>query len=126
MWALDDFTVENGATRYVPGSVGRAPEDWPAESECVDATMPAGSVLLYVGTLVHGGGANRSSQPRLGVILEYVAAWLRAQENHVIGVGPELAATLPVRLQQLLGWNIYPPFVGYVDGRDPRRFLPRP
>lgn len=125
MWALDDFTVDNGATRFLPGSARRAVEVGPAdEARCVPATMPAGSVLFYVGTLVHGGGANRTDRPRLGVILEYVAAWLRAQENHVVGVGPDLAAALPERLQELLGWNVYPPFVGYVDGRHPRRFLP--
>src|SRR5579864_170013 len=124
MWALDDFTVANGATRFVSGShrweAGRRPV---AADEVVQTTMPAGSVAFYTGSIWHGGGANRTDQPRLGVILEYVAAWLRPQENHVIGVPPELVATLPERLQELLGYNIYPPFMGYVDGRHPRRFL---
>src|SRR4029450_11321696 len=78
MWALDDFTTENGATRIVRGR--------------------------------HCSGGSRP--PRPGVILDYVAGWLRPQENHVIGVPPELVATLPERLQELLGYNIYPPFVG--------------
>jgi ectoine hydroxylase-related dioxygenase (phytanoyl-CoA dioxygenase family) len=86
--------------------------------------MPAGSVAFYTGSIWHGGGTNRSEEPRLGVILEYVAAWLRPQENHVIGVAPEVVATLPEKLQEMLGYNIFPPFMGYVDGRHPRRFLP--
>ena len=57
------------------------------------------------------------------MILEYAAAWLRPQDNHVLAVPPELVATLPEPLQELLGYNIYPPFVGYVDGRHPRRTL---
>jgi ectoine hydroxylase-related dioxygenase (phytanoyl-CoA dioxygenase family) len=126
MWAFDDFTEANGATRFVPGShhwePGRQPE---ADDPIVQATMPAGSVAFYTGSIWHGGGANRTDRPRLGVILEYVAAWLRPQENHVIGVTPEVVATLPERLQELLGYNIYPPFMGYVDGRHPRRYLPR-
>jgi ectoine hydroxylase-related dioxygenase (phytanoyl-CoA dioxygenase family) len=85
--------------------------------------MPAGSVMFYVGTVWHGGGANRTTDRRLGVILEYVAAWLRAQENHVTAVPVEVARTLDPRLQELLGYNIYPPFLGYVDGRHPRRAL---
>jgi ectoine hydroxylase-related dioxygenase (phytanoyl-CoA dioxygenase family) len=125
MWAIDDFTVENGATRFVPGShrweVGRQPS---AHDRVVQAEMPAGSMAFYTGSIWHGGGANRTDRPRLGVILEYVAAWLRPQENHVIGVPPDVVATLPERLQELLGYNIFPPFVGYVDGRHPRRFLP--
>jgi len=123
MWALDDFTVDNGATMIVPGSHVTAPDDRPPDSAAVAATMPAGSVMFYVGTVWHRGGANRTERRRLGVILEYVAAWLRAQENHVAAVPVELMRTLPERLQELLGYNIYPPFLGYVDGRDPRRIL---
>jgi hypothetical protein len=57
------------------------------------------------------------------VILEYVVSWLRAQETHLLAVPPELARTLAPRLQELLGYNIFPPFLGYVDGRHPRRTL---
>jgi ectoine hydroxylase-related dioxygenase (phytanoyl-CoA dioxygenase family) len=125
MWAFDAFTDANGATRVIPGS-HRWDHEPPADAATEPAEMAAGSVLFYPGTLWHGGGANRTDRPRLGVILEYVAAWLRAQENHVVAVPPELVATLPDRLQELLGYNIYPPFVGYVDGRHPRSRLPRP
>lgn len=125
MWAFDDFTTVNGATRFVPGSHLWPHDRQPSDDEPVVQTeMPAGSVAFYTGSILHGGGENRSESPRLGVILEYVAAWLRPQENHVIGVAPEVMATLPERLQELLGYNIFPPFMGYVDGRHPRRFLP--
>ncbi len=123
MWALDDFTVENGATRLVPGShrwVDRAPTP---SDEIVDAVMPAGSVIFYGGRIFHGGGANDTDTPRLGVILEYVSAWLRPQETHLLAVPRNVAAELPERLQELLGYNIYPPFLGYVDGRHPRRYI---
>lgn len=121
MWPFDDFTPDNGATRLVPGShrSGQAPD----EADTVIAEMPAGSVMFYLGSLWHGGGANRTEVPRLGVILEYVSSWLRPQENHVLAVPREVAATLPKVLQELLGYNIYPPFVGYVDGHHPRRAL---
>jgi len=126
MWALDDFTVENGATRVVPGShrwTDRIPVD---PDETVPVTMPAGSVLFIVGSLWHGGGENRTDRPRLGVLLEYAAGWLRQQENHVLAVPPEIVKTLPERLQELIGYGIHPPFVGYVDGRHPRRLLDSP
>ena len=126
MWALDDFTEANGATRLLPGShrwVDRAPG--PADTP-ITVEMPAGSVAFYVGRVWHGGGANRTDRPRLGVILEYVAGWLRAQETHLLGVPRQTAAGLPVRLQELLGYNVYPPFLGYVDGRHPRRYLTDP
>ncbi|HUF34239.1 MAG TPA: phytanoyl-CoA dioxygenase family protein [Acidimicrobiales bacterium] len=121
MWPFDDFTEANGATRLVPASHRR--EDQPDEAETVVAEMPAGSVMFYLGSLWHGGGANHTDRPRLGVILEYVSSWLRPQENHVLAVPQEVVATLSPQLQELLGYNIYPPFVGYVDGRHPRRVL---
>jgi ectoine hydroxylase-related dioxygenase (phytanoyl-CoA dioxygenase family) len=124
MWAFDDFTIDNGATRFVAGSHAWEPGRVPGDDDAVvTAEMPAGSVAFYTGSVWHGGGANHTGVPRLGVILEYAAAWLRPQENHVIGVPPAVVAELPERLQELLGYNIYPPFVGYVDGRHPRRFL---
>jgi ectoine hydroxylase-related dioxygenase (phytanoyl-CoA dioxygenase family) len=125
MWALCDFTAANGATRLIPGS-HRWPEDRrPAadEHEVVDAEMPAGSVLIYLGGLWHGGGGNTTDRPRPGLLLEYVASWLRPQETHLVAMDPAVVRELPERLQELLGWNIYPPFLGYVDGRHPRRFL---
>jgi ectoine hydroxylase-related dioxygenase (phytanoyl-CoA dioxygenase family) len=123
MWALDDFTVDNGATLIVPGSHRSGPDEKPDDGEAVAATMPAGSMMFYVGTVWHGGGANHTDQRRLGVILEYVASWLRAQENHVVAVPHEVMRGLEPRLQELLGYNIFPPFLGYVDGRHPRRAL---
>jgi ectoine hydroxylase-related dioxygenase (phytanoyl-CoA dioxygenase family) len=122
MWALDDFTLENGATRLVRGSQHTLlppPDDVPV----VDAVMPAGSVMLYVGSLWHGGGANRTDRSRLGVAIEYVVSWLRAQETQLLCVPQEIARTLPKRMRELLGYNIYPPFVGYVDGVHPDRVL---
>ena len=123
MWALDDFTEENGATRLIPGSHkwAQPPAGEDLEAMTIKALMPAGSVMFYVGSLVHGGGANNTDTPRLGVILEFVVTWLRAQENHVIAVPHEVAAELPERLQELLGYNVHPPFLGYVDGRHPRK-----
>jgi len=124
MWPLDHFTDANGATRLVAGSHLWGPERIPdARAEQVTAEMPAGSVMFYLGNLWHGGGPNRTASPRLGVILEYVAGWLRPQENHCLAVPRRVARALPERLQELLGYNIHPPFLGYVDGSHPRKVL---
>jgi ectoine hydroxylase-related dioxygenase (phytanoyl-CoA dioxygenase family) len=124
MWPLDEFTEQNGATRFIPGShkwpQGRAP----TADDTVDiAVISPGSAMFYLGSLWHGGGANQTAAARLGVILEYAAGWLRQQENHCLAVPREVARDLPERLQELLGYNIYPPFVGYVDGVHPRKVL---
>jgi len=123
MWALDDFTEANGATHVVPGShtwVDKRPDE---HTPAVRAVMPAGSVMFFLGSVFHGGGANLTDRPRLGVILEYAAGWLRQQETHLLAVPKETVRTLPRRLQELLGYNIAPPFIGYVDGRHPLKYL---
>jgi ectoine hydroxylase-related dioxygenase (phytanoyl-CoA dioxygenase family) len=123
MWAFDDFVEANGATRMVPGSHLWEPGRTPTQPDTIPMEMPAGSVMFYLGSVWHGGGANNTDRPRLGVILEFIVSWMRAQENHLLAVPRDVAATLPERLQELLGYNIYPPFMGYVDGRHPRRVL---
>jgi len=123
MWPLVDFTQANGATRIAPGShrLGVRPDD----DRVISVAPRAGSALFYVGSLWHGGGANRTDRPRIGVVMNYAASWLRPIETHLLSVPPALAAELPVRLQELLGYDIRPPFMGYVDGMHPRKLLAR-
>merc|ERR1711871_483042 len=75
----------------------------------IQCEMKAGSVMVYVGSLLHGGGRNNSNASRLGVLIEFISAWLRPQENHTIGVDKERTKQLPERLQELLGWTVSPP-----------------
>ena len=127
MWPLDEFTRANGATRFIAGSHRWEPGRPPSGGDQVSvAEMSPGSAMFYLGSLWHGGGANTTGQPRLGVILEYAAAWLRQQENHCLAVPRATVRELPERLAELLGYNIYPPFVGYVDGSHPRKILAAP
>lgn len=122
MWALDDFTEANGATVVVPGSHRWTDERPDETTRTVRATMPAGSLLFFVGSVFHGGGANLTDRARLGVILEYCAGWVRPQENHVLAVPKEIVATLPRDLQELLGYNVVG-LLGNVDGRHPTKYL---
>jgi ectoine hydroxylase-related dioxygenase (phytanoyl-CoA dioxygenase family) len=123
MWPLCDFTADNGATVLVPGSQRWGSEFPGPDTPRITIEMPAGSLLLYSGSLWHGGGANHTDRPRLGVVLHYAASWLRPVENHVLAVPREVVRGLPERLQELLGYNVRPPFIGYVDGRHPKRLL---
>ena len=125
LWAIDEFTLDNGATLINPGS-HRWGDDRPAKLPAVvPATMTAGSVLVYYGTLVHAGGANTSASDRLGISIQYVTAWGRQQENFMMALGIDGARTLPPRLQELIGYSIHPPFMGMIDGRHPKKLLDR-
>lgn len=119
MWAVDDFTESNGATLLVPGSHKWAPDRKPNDDEVVKGVMPAGSVLIYFGGLLHAGGANVSQGPRTGLVLSYCLGWLRQVENHYLSIPLEVAKTYPERLQRLLGYFVHAPNMGCVEGQDP-------
>ena len=105
MWSLDDFSEQNGATRIVPGS-HRFMRSWhlPDVSAWQTAVMPKGSVLFYLGSTWHGGGANRSNASRTGLINTYSLGWLRPESNHYLDTPPEVAARFNPRLRALLGY----------------------
>ena len=123
MWAVTDFTRENGATRLVPGSHRWEDTREPLPEEIVAAEMPAGSVLLYTASTLHGAGANRSNGARCGVAFHYALAWLRQEENQYLVMPPEEARKLPKKLQELMGYDLATVNLGFVDHRHPNDVL---
>jgi len=142
-WAIDEFRTDNGPTEIIPGShrwgderpLGAAvdesfepgqvaPEGDPPGLEQV--IMPAGSLMLAMGTLWHRGGANRSAASRLVITPQYCVAWGRQMESMLLAVPPAVVAGYPERVRQLLGYSIHPPFMGHVNGMHPNRTLKEP
>jgi ectoine hydroxylase-related dioxygenase (phytanoyl-CoA dioxygenase family) len=143
-WAIDETTELNGATEIIPGSHVWPEQELPgssnvtsftttefnaqahdpgARADAVKVTMKPGSLMLAKGTLWHRGGANRSDSPRIIITPQYCPGWTRQLENMALAVPPAIAATLPERARQLIGYSIHPPFMGYVDGMHPERVL---
>lgn len=127
MWAVDDFTAENGATNLVPGShkwersVAINPENMrrPEQHEITPGVMNAGSVLIYLGSLYHGGGQNITNDPRRGVVVSYCQGWARQAENQYLAYTPEETREMPEALQRLMGYFVHAPNLGSVKGQDP-------
>jgi ectoine hydroxylase-related dioxygenase (phytanoyl-CoA dioxygenase family) len=123
MWALTDFSEANGATRLVPGS-HRFPT-WPEYGnrgkpvDTIPAEMSRGSVLVWNGSLWHGGGANTTGERRVGLAMNYCAGFIRQQENQQLGIPREVARGFPERLQRLIGYGVYRRLIGHIDKRDP-------
>ena len=124
IWALEDFTADNGATEVIPGSHRwglEHPETHPFAS--VAAVMPAGSVLLFDAALFHRGGNNRSPATRLAITIQYCQPYLRTQESQLLIVPPDAARACTDRMRAMLGYSIHPPFLGQVDGMHPLRLI---
>jgi hypothetical protein len=120
IWAANDFSEKNGATRVIPGSNRYADKLQFGEADGLPAEMPTGSLVFYTGSLYHGAGANRSDHVRYGVNLTYAIGWLRQEENQYLSVPAEVARTLPDSLLRLMGYARGAYALGYVDDvRDP-------
>lgn len=120
IWALDDFTANNGATRVVPDSHTTPDDRTYDDDEAISAVMPAGSVVLYTGRTVHGGGANATDAVRRAINIDYAAGFLRQEENQYLSVSRAAAARLPEPVQRLMGYAYGALALGYVDDvRDP-------
>jgi len=123
MWAVSDFTEENGATRLWPGS-HRAKLDRQVDPRnSVAGAMPAGSALIFLGSLTHGAGANLSASPRTGIIISYCLGWLKSYENQFLAYPREVARCFPEPLQRLIGYRMHRPNLGGWEGQDPIAYL---
>jgi ectoine hydroxylase-related dioxygenase (phytanoyl-CoA dioxygenase family) len=123
MWALTDFTEANGATRLVPEThLGPSP-DFGRDYDSIPAEMTRGSVLVWNGSLWHGGGANTTDRRRVGLACNYCAGYIRQQENQQLGIPRKIARQFDERLQRLCGYGIYSGLVGHIDKRDPIELL---
>ncbi|HEX6392904.1 MAG TPA: phytanoyl-CoA dioxygenase family protein [Acidimicrobiales bacterium] len=127
MWALTDFTEPNGATRVISGT--HLADDSPVYGQHYDsepAVMKRGSVLVWHGSLWHGGGANQTDRKRVGIAMNYCAGFIRQQENQQLGVPVEMVRRMPRRLQELVGYSIYNGLIGHIDKQSPRSVLLKP
>jgi ectoine hydroxylase-related dioxygenase (phytanoyl-CoA dioxygenase family) len=124
MWAITDFTEANGATRIIPGShrADHSPT-YGQHYDSICAEMPRGSILVWDGSLWHGGGANTTDARRRGLAMNYCAGFIRQQENQQLGIPLDMAAGFEPRLQELCGFGVYRGLIGHIDRRSPAQRL---
>ncbi len=124
--ALVDFTAANGATVVAPGSHRWPADREPAEEDLVPAEMRAGSAVVYLGSTIHGGGANvTAGDRRRGMHVSYCVGWLRTEENQYLAVPLDAVRAMPRRAQELLGFSVHDAidagggYLGAVELQDP-------
>ena len=123
-WALSDFCDDNGATRVVPGSHKWGDDYVPTQDETVPAEMEKGSVVMFQGALFHGGGGNCTKNDwRTAVYMAYNLGWLKQEETHFLVNPPDIARAFPTRVQQLIGYQMHSPWLGWYDLQDPIRLI---
>jgi len=123
MWPFTDYTAENGATIIWPGS-HHSPKDYlPDFSKAVAAEMRPGAALMFLGSTLHGGGANHTALPRTGLIISYCLGWLRTFENQFLAYPPEVARGFSPELARLIGYEQHKPGLGNHEGRCPSELL---
>ncbi len=123
MWALDDFTTDNGATRIWPKSHIGDPDAMAPDADAIPAVMPRGSALFFLGSTQHSGGANRTARPRRGLIVSYCLGWLKPWENQWLAYPPSVARDFPSDLAALVGYRQHLPSLGNFEGQCPSLLL---
>jgi ectoine hydroxylase-related dioxygenase (phytanoyl-CoA dioxygenase family) len=124
MWALTEFTEANGATRIIPGThTADESPDLARHYDSIPAEMAMGSVLIWHGSLWHGGGANTTTDRRVGIAMNYCAGYIRQQENQQLGLPVDVVRHFSPRLQQLVGYGVYSGLIGHIDKKVPANVL---
>lgn len=124
IWPLTPFTPENGGTVLWPGThKRREAQDLPPLDQSIAATANPGDALVYLGSLVHCGGANRTDKPREGLVMSYSLGWLKSYENNFLAYPPEVARHFSAQMQDLLGYRIHRPNLGNYEGQSPALLL---
>jgi len=120
MWALTDFTQANGATRVVPGThLADHSPPYAKPLNSIPAEIDKGDILIWHGSLWHGGGANTTTNRRYGIAMNYCAGWVRQQENQQLGIPLDTIAQFEPRLQQLCGFDTYRRLIGHINRQTP-------
>ena len=119
IWALTDFTPENGGTLIWPNSMRTPLTREPSKDDAIHTTMKKGDVVIYLGSTIHCGGANTTQNPRNGLVISYSLGWLRQAENQYLANPPEVAKHYPKELQDLIGYAAHKPNLGWYEGQDP-------
>ncbi|MEP1471927.1 MAG: phytanoyl-CoA dioxygenase family protein [Halieaceae bacterium] len=105
--ALGEYTADMGATRVVPGSHRWPTDRVPEAEEIVVAEMDPGSAVIYLGSVLHGAGANKTDKVRRGMHTSFCLGWLRTEENNYLSAPLERIRQLPRRAQELLGYGVH-------------------
>jgi hypothetical protein len=123
MWPLNDFTAENGATRIWPGSHRSDALNLPLHDEPIVAEMAPGAALLFLGSTLHGAGANKTASARRGLIVSYCLGWLKPFENQWLCYPPDIARHFDPDLASLVGYSLHRPNLGNYEGQCPSILL---
>ncbi|KAH6893532.1 phytanoyl-CoA dioxygenase [Thelonectria olida] len=123
MVVLDDYTELNGATRIIPGSHKWGSDRLGEEHEAIPAVCPRGSIIYFLGTTWHSGGANRSTKPRHAATIQFCQPYIRPLENLMVAVDPRraLSGEIPDKIVDMMGYRSAIPFIGYADGLNPKK-----
>lgn len=123
MWPFTAYRPENGSTMLWPGSHRRRSKDLIDPEEAVSHDLSPGSALLFLGSTLHCGGANRTAAARRGMIVSYSLGWLKPYEVQTLVYPPEKAKHFSPDLARLVGYQIHRPNLGNVEGQCPSELL---
>jgi ectoine hydroxylase-related dioxygenase (phytanoyl-CoA dioxygenase family) len=124
MWPFSAYTPENGSTIIWPNSHLWSPDAMPDDGDAgISLSLEPGDVLLFLGSTLHNGGANKTQDIRRGMIVSYSLGWLKSFENQFLAYPPEVARNFDPVLAELIGYRQHRPNLGNYEGQSPAVLL---
>jgi hypothetical protein len=123
MWPLTPFTRANGATLIYPGTHGAQALVDEAPGEPLVAACCPGTALVFLGSTLHGAGANMTTGARRAMVVSYCLGWLKPYENQWLAYPPDIARTFDADLAGLVGYRQHRPNLGNYEGVCPSVLL---
>jgi ectoine hydroxylase-related dioxygenase (phytanoyl-CoA dioxygenase family) len=123
MWPFTPYREENGATLIYPGSHGTRALDTEQPAASCAVELQPGDALVFLGSTLHGAGANRSDAIRRGMIISYCLGWLKPYENQWLAYPPAVARRFAPELAALVGYRQHRPNLGNFEGMCPSVLL---
>lgn len=105
--ALDDFTPENGASLYLPGShtSTKVPSEETFERYAAQVTRKAGDAIFFNPRVFHRAADNNTDKPRYAFSMYAVRAFMKQRLDYTKSIDPALLPTLSERAKKMLGFD---------------------
>ena len=123
IWPLSEFRADNGATLVWPHSHGVDALKPEPDRVPVTAVMDPGAALIFLGSTLHGAGANRAGTVRDSMVIGYSVGWLKPYENQWLAYPPDVARGFAPELAGLVGYRQHRPNLGNYEGQCPSVLL---
>jgi ectoine hydroxylase-related dioxygenase (phytanoyl-CoA dioxygenase family) len=107
LWALDDFTIENGGTKVLPAShhSEQIPTKEYFDANSIQVECKKGSLIIFNARVVHSTGFNHTSEWRHALTMNACRSYMKQRMDWVRFIPNEISAQLNETARRIIGFD---------------------